>query len=686
LQPVVVFELWLNPDRVRWLVGIEAQIAGTLPNELIAQLPGLVLVAVNMPQRPAPVTAREMRATSLIYPLRRDTALGVSAGFVRVRESVRASEAVVVQFVVGPGHTSTRVPIPETPLDLLGFTTPRQPDGDERAAWKTKMAEPLFAVRGRVGAVAGDPRRAAELLRPTVSALALAGGPHARVYGAPQSSRTAAGLVQVVTRPRTWSSIVNAGELAALLGWCLDGLEVPGAAGGFASPPAALLATRKPNATLTGARPLGVSAHPASQGAFVTLPPASYATHCHVIGPTNRGKSTLLAHWICAEAAAGRSVVVMEPKGDLITEVLARLPAHCHRNVVVIDPGAHGPVVGFNPLGGDRGEAERRADSLLRLFRELFGSAIGPRSADVLLHALIMAARLDDGCLTDVPVILTNPSFRRWVSAQVGDALTIRPWLAWFDNLSEPERAQVVAPVLNKTRVLTARPAIRRLLGQARPTFDLSSVFRRPTLLLVNLNAGAIGPETGKLVGTLLLGQLWEATQRQTTLPAPQRRAVSVFVDEWQTMTAGLDFADVLARSRGANVSFTVAHQHLGQLNDDLQAAVLANAGARVCFRPAEGDGRALARVLGAPATPEGLERLAAFHAVARVLVDGAPTRAFEVATPPLPQATGDPDVVQRASAQRYGTDPAALDAAVLARWHGGGPPDAPVGVRRRGA
>jgi hypothetical protein len=393
-----------------------------------------------------------------------------------------------------------------------------------------------------------------------------------------------------------------------------------------------------------------------------------------------------LVHWILAEAAAGRSVVVVEPKGDLVTDVLARLPHDKRTDVVVIDPGADGPVVGFNPLGGNREDAERRADSLLHLVREVFGSAIGPRSADVLLHALIMAARLEDGCLTDVPTLLNNSQFRRWAAARVSDPLTVDPWLGYFDGLSEGERAQVVAPVTNKLRVFTARPAIRRLLGQPKPRFDLGMVFRRPTVLLVNLNAGAMGPEAVRLTGSLLMSQLWEHVQRQTTLPEHQRRTVSVIVDEWQSFTAGLDFADVLARARGANAPFTLAHQHLDQLSTELRAAVLANVQSRVAFRPAEGDARTLARVLGAPVTPDDLEGLAAYHAVARVLVDGAPSSAFEVATASLPPTTRDPEEVRRISAGRFGQDPAAIDAALVARWTGADykPPDALAGGLRR--
>jgi hypothetical protein len=680
LQPVVVFEVWVYPGRLAWLVGIEPAIARTLPGELIAQLPGLTLLPTEQPARPAPITGRELRLSSAVFPLRREAAVAVTTGLVHLQDQLHHGEAVVVQLVVGPSHHPTPVPVTRTPLDILGFTEARQPDRDELQAWKNRLGEPLLGLRARVSAVAGDARRAGELLRPTVSALALAGSPQARVYAGRQTARVADQLVDVMGQWRTWSLVVNGGELATLLGWCLGGRDVPGGPGPFAPPPAAL--QQAPHRG-TLARVLGVSTHPATAGRLVWLPHDSYRVHTSVLGPSGRGKSTLLAQWILSEAVANGSLVVIEPKGDLVADVLARLPERLHDRVVVIDPGAEGPVVGFNPLAGPRDDAERRADSLLGLFRATFGTAIGPRSADVLAHALLMAARLKTGALTDLLPILSNPQFRHWAAAKVSDPLAIGPWLAWFNGLSDEQRTQVVMPIANKIRPFTSRPAIRRLLGQAQPKFDLGMIFDRPMLVLVNVNAGAIGPESSSLIGALILRQLWEAIQRQTTKPAAGRRPVSVVVDEWQTFAAGLDFADVLARARGANASFTLANQHLAQLNTNLQAAVLANVGTHVVFRPADGDGRTLARVLGTPVTPEDLERLPAYHAAVRALVDGAPGAAFEVATPGLPDALNNPARVRQASAARYGVDPAALDAQLLVRWQGGQPPSTPVGTRR---
>jgi hypothetical protein len=685
LHPLVVFELWLHADRVRWLVGMDERLTSTLPGELRAQCPDLTLVALDEPERPALLTGRELRFRSVAYPVRTDTAEGVTAALLRIRSDLRKSEAVVVQWVVGPSHVRTDYPMPQTPLDWLGFTTPPEPDTTDQQAWRRKLQEPLFGIRGRTGAVAGDLRRAASLTRPVYTALALANDRHGRVQVSQQSSRIAAQAGQVMGRTRTWSGVVNAAELAVLVGWSIGDLELPGLTSALPPAPPQLLVPDDTN--VTAERIAGSSVHPADHGHRVRLPLSGYRSHVQVVGPTGSGKSTTLARWAIAEAAANRSLVVIENRGDLVTDILARLPEHRHADVVVLDPGADGswPVIGFNPLAGPRGDAERRADSLLGLFKELFGSAIGPRSSDVLLHALIAVSRLDDGALTDVMPFLTNSAFRRRVLVRVGDPLTLAPWAAWFDALSDVERAQVVSPVGNKLRIMTARPNLRRFLGQPHPKFDLGRVFERPTIVLVNLNVGAIGPESAKIIGTLLLHQLWIMIQRQTTKPARQRRIVPIVVDEWQTLVGSMDFADVLARARGAGAPFTLAHQHLDQLSPTLKAAALANARARFVFKPAEGDSKALAQVLGKPVTAEVLERLPAFHAIARVLVGGAPSTAFEVATPPLPKPSHDPYRLWRTSTERYGVNPGELDDSILRRWQGSDhAPDAPIGLRRK--
>jgi hypothetical protein len=683
LQPVVVFEAWLTGDDVRWLIGCDEAIARHLPGELVAQVPGLSVVTATASPRVIPITAREVAPSHLAFPLRLDTAGAVAAGVYQGRHRLGGQESAVLQWVIGPSHDRRQRPARWTALESLGVVAPREPDSHEQAAWRDKAAEPLYGVRGRVGAVAADAKRGAQIIGPIVSALSIAASAHTSVSASRQSKRIGEQLFEVTGKSRTWSGMVNAAELAVLLAWPVDGVHVPGADSAFGAPPRGLLVLPDKPKQAQNDRILGVSTDRRSRGDLVRFPASSIASHVHVLAPTGAGKSTTLARWVTSDIASGRSVFMVEPKGDLVTDVLARIPAEVIDRVHVVEPGATGSVVSFNPLRGPREDAERRADSLLGLFKELFGTAIGPRSGDVLLHTLIALCRLDDGALTDIPAFLTNSGFRRQVLAAVNDPLTLAPWAAWFEGLSDVERLHVVAPILNKTRVFTARSPVRRLLSETASGLSLDVLFREPTVVLVNLNAGVLGPQTTQLIGSLLLSQLREAVQRQTSVPTAQRRPVSVIVDEWQQFTAGMDFADMLATARGMNVGFTLAHQHLAQLGSSLRAAVLANTRSRLAFRPAEADAKTLAAVLGCSA--DDLMKLPAYHAVAQVLVDGATSSPFVVETPPLLEATQDPAALRDLCVTRDGTDPTVLDAAQAARWQGTGNQGGGIGTKKRG-
>ncbi|WP_112236815.1 type IV secretory system conjugative DNA transfer family protein [Kribbella monticola] len=430
---------------------------------------------------------------------------------------------------------------------------------------------------------------------------------------------------------------------------------------------------------------LGDSLHPADEGQAVVMPPSANTSHLHIIGPTGSGKSTLLAQIALADASAGRGVLVVEPRGDLVVDILARLPPHRHKDVVVIEPTEFGPVIGLNPLLGPSSQAERRADEIVDLFRTLFGAAVGPRSSDVLLHTLITAARLPDGSMTDVPMLLTNPNFRRRSLAKVTDQLVLAPFWSWYENLSEAERGQVIAPLLNKLRAFTTRAAIRHMLGQSEPKFDLASLFSKKRIILVNLNRGLVGPGTSRLIGSLILTQLWQTIQRRSTVSADQRPPVSIVIDEWQDYVGALDFGEVLAQARGLGVGITLAHQHLGQLSQTLQAAVLANARSRVAFRPSQRDANTLAAALGGGVTAADLELLGPYQAIARLHGGEAPSQPFAIRTLPLGTPTGDPEDLRSKSQRRYGIDGTSIDEHLRARWQGGSDQaDVPVGVSRR--
>jgi len=70
---------------------------------------------------------------------------------------------------------------------------------------------------------------------------------------------------------------------------------------------------------------IGENAH-RGESRPVAIPPDVRARHCYIAGASGTGKSTLLLNMLLADAAAGHGVGLLDPHGDLVRDVLARLP------------------------------------------------------------------------------------------------------------------------------------------------------------------------------------------------------------------------------------------------------------------------------------------------------------------------------------------------------------------------
>ena len=114
--------------------------------------------------------------------------------------------------------------------------------------------------------------------------------------------------------------LLSVPELAALARLPADP-ALPGLAraGARAVPPPPAIPLPGP-----GVRPLGVSDTGQPRPVGLAVPDARH--HLRIVGPTGVGKTTLIAGQILADADAGRGVVFIDPKGDAVTDLIARLP------------------------------------------------------------------------------------------------------------------------------------------------------------------------------------------------------------------------------------------------------------------------------------------------------------------------------------------------------------------------
>ena len=321
-------------------------------------------------------------------------------------------------------------------------------------------------------------------------------------------------------------------------------------------------------------RTFGVSLeHPEKK---LSISPKDSLEHTVLLGPTGAGKSTAMEKLILSDIKAGRSILVLDPKADLVTDILERIPDNRKEDVVVIDPSDPCPV-GFNPLAF-RSDPTQTVDSILAVFQELFSQNWGIRSADILSGALLTLVRIKGANLLWLPQLLTDDNFRQHITSQINDPIALNPFWEHYNNMRDSERRTEIAPVLNKLRQITYRPGLRNILGQSEPKFSLTDLFMKRKIVLVPLNRGLVGAESARLLGSLIVGLAWSLALSRAKIAPEKRHTVSIYIDELQDYLAlPTSFSDALAQARGLGVGYTVAHQYRGQLPPDIKAGIDAN-------------------------------------------------------------------------------------------------------------
>jgi hypothetical protein len=681
-QSTVVFEITSRPGLIEHRVGVPAGQTGFVINQLRAHAPSARIDEEADQRGEAPFTAAaEIRLSNADRELRSELPEATSAGLLSALQPVARDECVIVQWIVAPG---TVRPIPEPTRRSDRSIVERVFRSDEppeertaRQAARTKQTVSVFNAVGRIAVSASTGERAGHLLWRVLAVLRSVRAPGVTLQRRylPQSW-----IAQRVMRARTpllsIPARLNARELLLVLGWPLGSGQSPNLtlAGARQLPPSRSVPTRGfvvATATYPGAeRPLALSVRDASH-------------HTHVIGPTGVGKSTLLANLILQQIAAGHGLIVCDAKGDLINDVVDRIPADRIEDVVVLDPTDETRPVGLNPLHTARRDAELVADQVVGTFHRLYAAFWGPRTQDILHASLLTLASRPGMTLCELPVLLTNAGFRRDLVGGLRDDVALRPFWAWYEALSDGERAQALGPVMNKLRVFLLRRRLRNVVGQAEPHFTVDDVLTRRKVLLVSLAKGTIGSEAAGLLGALVLSQAWQAIQRRTAIARERRAPAFVALDEFQDYLAlPVDLGDMLAQARGFGVGLTLAHQHLGQLSAAMRQAVMNNARSRVVFQAAAEDASALARALGDPVTAADLQSLPAFEVYLGLSAGGHVTPPASALTAPLSAALGTAERVRSTSRERYGIDRSDIEGAIKARRSTA--VDTPVGRRRR--
>ena len=391
---------------------------------------------------------------------------------------------------------------------------------------------------------------------------------------------------------------------------------------------------------------------------FVRLAAVDRTRHCYVVGATGTGKSTLLFNMALQDIRDGAGLCLLDPHGDLQADLVRALPQSRAGDVIAIDLADTERAIGLNLLETQGGMVNQQVSFAINeilnifhmLYREVPGS-IGPMFEQYMRNALMVLAQNSrgPGSLAEVVPFFENSEFRKAVL----DTCTNPAPVSFFTRVAlhvtgEQAFLNMAPYMLNKLNRFVGSDFVRPIIGQRRSTLDLRECMDTGKIVLVNLNKGVLGEMESRLVGMLLLAQIFSGALGRAREVRANRRTFHLYVDEAQNFLTPI-VGSILAESRKFGLSMTLANQNLAQWDggstQGILDAILGNVGTLALFRVGSEDAGRLAKFTSPEFDSRDLQYLPDRTVVAKLLARGRPLRPFTFETlPPLVRLSEDHD------------------------------------------
>jgi TraM recognition site of TraD and TraG len=352
-------------------------------------------------------------------------------------------------------------------------------------------------------------------------------------------------------------------------------------------------------------------------------------SHVYMIGKTGVGKSTLIETLALQDLFAGRGFALIDPHGDLVEGIAARVTDDQKKRVVYLDATDPTQPYGYNPLRRVRDDKIPLAVSgLLETLEKLWPDAWGVRMEHVLRSSLYALLERDDSTLPDILRLYADKEFRAGVVRGIRNETVKRFWEDEFEHYPARLRADACAPIQNKLGALLSDPTLFRILVEPEIDVGFRSLMDEGGVLLVNVSKGRLGEESALLLGSLVVSTLGLAAFSRGEQPAETRKPFVVYLDEFQNFTT-LMLANMMSELRKYGVGLTLAHQYFHQLEPDIRHAVLGNAATIISFRVGPEDAFLLAQEFQPKFGVEDLINLPNYDIYLKLMIDGTPSKPF---------------------------------------------------------
>jgi hypothetical protein len=310
----------------------------------------------------------------------------------------------------------------------------------------------------------------------------------------------------------------------------------------------------------------------------LALSHGSRTEHVQIIASTGRGKTwSVIAPWLIQDFLAGRSVILIDGKGDQELAQRIREFARDPSDVIAFDLGDLDGSATTNPI--EFGTPQQIADRIFATF-EFENHYYETVSYEAMLLVLeifrfrgiaptfreIYGCLIDDGKLTEHVGEIEGANVQKLALSYLGQPFR--------------DRQERISGLLSQLRPFAVGELSDLVNGEVkgRPSFSLSRLIRdgekggsRAILILI---PALLYQKAAARLGQMFLQEIaWASASRQ------RKDFLPVFLDEFSAFVYE-GFLQLLNKARSSNIALHLSHQSMGDLeavSDDFAKAIVAN-------------------------------------------------------------------------------------------------------------
>lgn len=301
--------------------------------------------------------------------------------------------------------------------------------------------------------------------------------------------------------------------------------------------------------------------------------------HTYIVGKTGMGKSTLLEQMAEYDINYGLATIFIDPKGESVKK-LYELTEDKSRIIYI---SIKSPVI-INPLNKDG----YTIDSLIQEFIQILDVLITLSSSNIestvlmkmiIGYAMRSITKEENKNIQYITSLLLYKDTRKKLVTELVEYTDEHNFWSTFDHKENWQTAESAKRVAARLSEISTGEMKDFVVGKNE--LDISSIINNKKVVLVDTSRMSRNSRIylSNLIVYAVLSYCEYAKNKENPLLC--------YVDEFQIVVSSF-FSELLARSRGSMVGFTLAHQTFHQIPKNILSDIFGTVSTTVCFRPGD--------------------------------------------------------------------------------------------------